>query len=140
MNFGDIHAAVATEEAAFEFARTAGTIRLAPRQCSRCSTTMVIERSKMTRGLNHVWRCRNPSCRSSQSVLSCSFFENTRLPVSKAVILLFCFARSMSRKDSALEARVSRQTVITFFKAVRQLIVKHNERNHIFYWRTREDS
>ena len=92
----------------------------------------MVERGKVRRGLNGLWRCRTASCRSTLSLLSSTIFEATRLPISTSINLLFCFARSMSPSESALEARVSTQAVSRFFKIFRHLIVKNNRNNHVF--------
>lgn len=84
----------------------------AQRQCP-CGTAMVLQtRRDISDGCR--WRCS--SCQKGVSIREGSFFEKSRLPLQKWLILIYWWARQYPVSDAQEEANVSNTSAIQVSK------------------------
>ena len=78
------------------------------KQCP-CGTAMILQtRRDISDGCR--WRC--PSCRKSISIREGSFFDKSRLPLQKWLILIYWWAKQYPVSDAEEEAQVTNTTAI----------------------------
>ena len=81
--------------------------------CYNCNIQMIIgNRSDISDGC--VFRCR--SCKATKPLWAGSFFDKSKLPLQKWLILLYWWTKEYSVGDAAEEAKVSRETALPVAK------------------------
>ena len=96
------------------------------RVCPACFLNMkLVPRRQLTDKL--AWHCRDNLCgsRSYHSVRAGSFFAKSRVPVKKAVHLIYLWAQESSVKAAADTLDVSRQCVQQHFQFLREVCSTH---------------
>ena len=94
--------------------------------CPACFVNMrLVPRRQLTDKL--AWHCRDNLCgsRSYHSVRAGSFFAKSRVPVKKAVHLIYLWAQESSVKAAADTLDVSRQCVQQHFQFLREVCSTH---------------
>ena len=81
--------------------------------CHRCSVAMnIARRASLTDG--HAFRC--PQCHTYTSLRSGSFFEKSRLPLQKWILLMYLWVREYPIKDAQEEAEVAHETAVSIYR------------------------
>lgn len=68
-----------------------------------------------------VWRCPRRGCQKRMSVRRGTIFENSKLPISKALQLMYWWCQELSVAQAAHEVGVSQVTVIDWFLRFREI-------------------
>ena len=82
--------------------------------CVRCGATC-----KPT-GKKFMYACR--PCGFNRSILKGTFFENTKLPLGKAVRVIYCWMNQLSVKSTRKETGISHNVVSNWFANLRLLV------------------
>jgi hypothetical protein len=96
-------------------------------QCPKCNESM-IERKKTLKD-SLAFRCSRRACQLERSIRTGSFFENVRLSLCEAVLLIHLWCAKYSEKLICEEFQFSRPTVIDWFRFCRELCISHYEEN-----------
>ena len=78
----------------------------------------------------YVWY--REKCKERESILNNSIFEDFHIPLSKAIILIYCFARSYTYQETAIscifgprESRMTNRTIEHWFDLFRDRLIDH---------------
>lgn len=86
--------------------------------CHHCSVAMnIARRASLTDG--HAFRC--PQCHTYTSLRSGSFFEKSRLPLQKWILLMYLWVREYPIKDAQEEAEVAHETAVSIYRWLREV-------------------
>lgn len=91
--------------------------------CNNCNVHCML--AAYTQGIDKkMWKC--PTCGLRKSIRDGSFFTGSHLPLSKIVILIYCFANDFPQDQVKYEAEIQNQnTVIDWFNFIREEIDIH---------------
>ncbi len=95
--------------------------------CLTCGTQVSLCAKANTDGFH--WRCRR--CGTSKSVRADSFFAKSNLPLSKIILMLYCWAVRCSQKWILHEFRISQDTAVNWCVFFREIAEVHNAANPI---------
>ena len=103
-------------EEQIEFLQQKGLLA-SSKTCS-CTTPILLGRkSDISDG--KIFRC--PSCKTTKSLRDGSFFNKSKLPLQKWLIVMYWWIRQYPVTDAAEEARVSRETAINVYQWLREV-------------------
>ena len=81
------------------------------RQCSQCSSDMKLaETTRVNDG--YMWRCTNKRCRTWMSIRSGSFFEESNIPLSNWLHVMYLWAIQLTGSKISRLTGFSKPTVI----------------------------
>ncbi len=90
------------------------------RRCSKCNLRMEITKDK-NRALGHIYRCGRP-CRSTKSLLSNTFFENSKLKIGDLLLFIYSWSHEKcSFKFSNHETSISSHPFVAWRKYLRDI-------------------
>lgn len=88
------------------------------RNCQACNIAMDLQdRSDISDGCR--WRC--PQCYATMSIRKDSFFERSRLPLQKWLLLMHWWANEYPVTDAVDEIEVSKATAIQIYQYMRDV-------------------
>ena len=86
--------------------------------CSNCNVVMRNgQRSDISDGV--VWRC--PQCKRTKSIREGSFFEKSRLPLNKWVLMIHYWSKQFPAKDASDDADVCKNTACDVYRWLREV-------------------
>ena len=91
--------------------------------CSACQSPTLFVSSP--RGDGWVWRCRRRGCQKRVSVRAGTIFENSKVPISKILQLLYWWAKDMPVNRVAEEVCTTEGTVVDWFLRFRELCASY---------------
>ena len=90
----------------------------ARRRCS-CGNQMVLRDDKSDDGYH--WECPVNKCRKRRSIRAGSFFEDSKIPLSHWLYVIFLWSIDQSNKKVSLMTGLSLRTVITALQRLRDI-------------------
>jgi len=110
INLRDLHLATATEADCRQWLR-GRRLLAANMQCPKCYTMM--QERDYSRVLDgRIWRCPPKQCRTIVSLRKGSFFENSNLPLTKLIDLIYYWSINLSNTDA--EHEVTNVAVVSY--------------------------
>ncbi len=96
------------------------------RTCSKCRRNMTLSNKRAGAAAGMRWRCRK--CAKEISLASGTVFEESRLPLGQALLLIYCSANRFSYEDAIHEAslgdeKLSSHSVARWYKICREACV-----------------
>lgn len=96
-------------------------INISQRSCNHCHGPVNLQRREEEAD-KVCLRCEDPNCRRMYSIRLGSFFEDSKIPIFRVLLIFWCFENDMSGADTASIAGVHRHTVSKYFARIRNLI------------------
>ena len=88
--------------------------------CRKCDSDMRFGvKSGVTDGF--VWRCKRKGCKTTVSVRDGSFFEKSKLPISKLLHCIYLWALETSVISATAQLAVSARTLVDFYNFLREV-------------------
>ena len=113
-----------TEEAkAVEFLLALGALDT-PTSCPACNKAMRLELAR------NCWRCSYSKCRKEKSVRSNSFFNNSKLPIGKLLLLAYLWLNKVTVTSAIAMTGCSSATVTDYYGFLRQLVADSLDEIH----------
>ena len=109
----DILALTQTEDSAIAWCQSQGILNNNP-DCSKWGSEM----RQLLR--NNYYRCANTSCRAKKSIKSGTIFDNSKITISKCVLLLYEWSVETPIFRAAHEYDLSEKTVSTWYEKFRE--------------------
>jgi hypothetical protein len=95
--------------------------------CERCGMLMREQKVKKPDGIR--FECSRTSCRSTKSIRCGSFFENVKIRLCDAMLLLHLWCKGYSEKLICDDYFFANQTVVDWFRFCRELCMEYFEEN-----------
>ena len=111
--------------AVIQYCQQKGLLRRHP-NCTRCGSTMSHQTQTKDKGSKdgYAWRCPDPSCRTMKTIRSGSFFEKSKIPLNKRLLLIPHWALDCKVATTAATIGVSRVTVMQINCFLREVCSK----------------
>lgn len=87
-------------------------------KCSLCNSNMCVETCNIRHGINKRFRCIKRSCRKTLSLFKESIFENIRIPLKKALQIIYFKALKLSFVEIGCQLSIDEETISEFLKKV----------------------
>ena len=88
--------------------------------CRKCDSDMRFGgKSNVTDGF--VWRCKRKGCKTTVSARDGSFFEKSKLPMSKLLHCIYLWALETSIVSATAQLAVSATTLVDFYNFLREV-------------------
>ncbi|KAE8739811.1 hypothetical protein FOCC_FOCC014679 [Frankliniella occidentalis] len=86
--------------------------------CSDCNVDMVLGKKNRCQD-GSVWRCKR--CKNTRTVRSGSWFEKSKMPLRKIVLITYMWAERFSQAQVMRECSISSKTVVDWFSFCREV-------------------